>query len=1053
MAFHFCYELAYNLIAQRDLEKSGLNLLYSNGMLQIYYSVAHSLYNASIVDPIMVLNAGSDDLYRLSLQDIEILCRFCDHELYLRNEAQNNQILIADAKPGDVTDLIHSRLGHFNLSPILHAYRLGRLGGLDNYINQIKDNHFCSFCAMGKITIQPFRGVHKFENYRYGEYIYSDVCGPFRVKSRGGMRYFVSYIDGLTRECYIGFMATKDEQLGCFQTYLEHYLRPRNTTVKVIFSDNGGEYISNEFISYCHANGIKPIRSSPYSPQQNGIAERYNRTIIEAVRTMLLESGLPPSFWAEAVNTANDVKNLLPHAAFNNNITPFELVHGVVPDLSHLRVFGCDCYVLDNDSNKSKLSPKGLPGTFLGYSKSSQSYRAMLWTSKKVVVSRNVIFNELNNSRSNPRLQQLVNPFVWRSAQQEGIVNDMLNSRLDTMCGNDEEESIEEVAANGNMFVKQRDEDVSSLGKTRPQRITMAPDRLHYSQLGGVNIANSHYGEKFIQPHGPSLEDMMEVEMANAVTSTERVAPRTYQDAVTTVDSEMWIQSILTEYRRLDERDTWDIVDNTGNRFYEIDTTWVFRYKEAEDGSILSYKARLCVKGFRQVEGIDYFDTFSPVARKESIRMFLSIVCQHDLICHQIDVDSAFPYADLHEDVYIKAPDGMYLQEHQCLKLKKALYGLKQSPRAWNIHLTNVLNTLGFVKAESDHCIFLRKTGDDICMLSVYVDDMLIASKSLDDITHIKECLQDHFSIKDLGEAKHILGIRISRSICEGWLCLSMPTHILKMLNRFSIFMEDPMAVEESPMKEGLQLNDIEDNDDIMDNIPFREAVGSAMYPITCCHPEAQYAIGLISRFVSHPSMQHWSALLHLLRYLRGAADKGVCYYRQSGPMANILYAYADADWASSDLVNRRSVTGYLMYLNGGVISWSSTVQKSVAKSTVEAEYYALSAASDEIMFLRTLLDELGFTQAQPTIIHEDNKGTRDLAMNPVFHKRTKHIEIRYHSIRERVEQGHVRVNLVESKNNIADLLTKATSVKLFKLNVNQVVTDPSSVCLQMFCY
>jgi hypothetical protein len=162
--------------------------------------------------------------------------------------------------------------------------------------------------------------------------------------------------------------------------------------------------------------------------------------------------------------------------------------------------------------------------------------------------------------------------------------------------------------------------------------------------------------------------------------------------------------------------------------------------------------------------------------------------------------------------------------------------------------------------------------------------------------------------------------------------------------------------------------------------------------------------------------------------------------------MANVLYGYVDADWASSDLINRRSVTGFLMYLNGGVISWSSTVQKSVAKSTVEAEYYALSAASDEVMFLRTLLEELGFPQLEPSVINEDNKGTKDLAMNPVFHKRTKHIEIRYHSIRERVESGHIAVNLVDSKSNIADILTKATSVKTFQINVSQVVIDPVSL-------
>ena len=279
----------------------------------------------------MIVHTGRDNLYHLNVTDVEKLCRLCDHELFEVNNLSTDQILITDAKPEDITELLHSRLGHFYLNPFVRAYNLGRLNGLDAYINKIRENHFYKYCATCKLAVQPFQGSHNMDNNAYGQYIYSDICGLFRVKSRSCMQYLVRYIDGATREGYVAFM-----QISCFEYYLDHYIRLRKKTIGVLFSNNGGKYVSDSFIAFCHENGIDSIRSSPYSHQKNGIAERYNRTIVEAVRTTLLESGLPPSLFAEPVNTANEIKNLLPHSAIENMVTPFELVHGTIPDLSNI---------------------------------------------------------------------------------------------------------------------------------------------------------------------------------------------------------------------------------------------------------------------------------------------------------------------------------------------------------------------------------------------------------------------------------------------------------------------------------------------------------------------------------------------------------------------------------------------------------------------------------------------------------------------------------------------------------------------------------------------
>jgi len=495
--------------------------------------------------------------------------------------------------------------------------------------------------------------------------------------------------------------------------------------------------------------------------------------------------------------------------------------------------------------------------------------------------------------------------------------------------------------------------------------------------------------------------------------------PSTVSQAIESSDSDAWTDAMQQEYDSLIKNDTWDLVPLPPNR-KPISTRWIFKVKQHADGSIDRFKARFVVRGYSQVEGIDYDETFAPVGRFGSLRVLLAIACQENLEIHMMDVDSAFLNGVITEDIYITQPEGFIDADHPdyVCKLKKSLYGLKQAPRVWNITIDSPLQENGFKNIMSDPCIYVRNNSHGRCIIFIYVDDLLIFCPHhlLQDI---KQIFTNRFNMKDLGEATNVLNMVIHRNRKAGTLTLSQPGYIKDLLSTFGMEHSRPVA---TPLDPGTSLPKITTTPTDAEQLPYRQAVGKLTWAATGSRPDIAFSTSLISRHMSAYNKSHWSAVKRILRYLTGTVYLGLTFQRS--PRGMILQGYSDADWGG-DKDDRKSTSGYLFILCNAPVTWASKKQSTVALSSTEAEYLAASAATKEALWLRKLLTECGYPQSKPTIIFEDNQGCIAISQNPSHHPRTKHFDIQHHFVREKVQSGEIILKYCPSDRMLADFLTK----------------------------
>ena len=432
------------------------------------------------------------------------------------------------------------------------------------------------------------------------------------------------------------------------------------------------------------------------------------------------------------------------------------------------------------------------------------------------------------------------------------------------------------------------------------------------------------------------------------------------------------------------------------------------------------YKGRLVAKGYAQKYGVDYDETFSPLVRFSSIRALLAFAVQNDVLVHQMDVVTAFLNGTLKEEIYMQQPEG-YAQpgsEHLVCKLKRSLYGLKQSPRCWNSSFTEFLEFIGFEQNTADPCVFARTKGDDFTVVAVYVDDLIVIAKTLDKMNGVKGSLAERFEMKDLGEIHYCLGISIERDEERKCIWMHQRQYILAMIEKYGLSQAKTVA---TPADMSVQLKKDDGVSKEVDHTIYQSMVGSLLYSAVATRPDIAQAVGVVSKFSSKPNAAHLTAVKRILRYLKGTADLSLKFVKSCN---GSLIGYSDSDWAG-DVDDRHSTTGNLFQMAEGPISWLSKKQPIVALSTSEAEYVALSAATQEAVWLRRFLSGLEVAELEPTTIMEDNQGTIAIAKNPVAHSRTKHIDIRYHYVREAVQEGAVSLEYCPTEDMTADLLTK----------------------------
>ena len=500
--------------------------------------------------------------------------------------------------------------------------------------------------------------------------------------------------------------------------------------------------------------------------------------------------------------------------------------------------------------------------------------------------------------------------------------------------------------------------------------------------------------------------------------SVSRFIPQTYRQAVDSRDSSHWEEAMNEEMNSLRENDVFDLVPLPPGAT-AVGGRWVYTLKDSASSESPVFKARYVAKGFSQVEGRDYFDTFAPTPKMTSVRSIIQIAAQYDLVVHQMDVKTAYLNAPIDCQIFVVQPQG-FSTPGLVWKLKKSLYGLKQSGKNWNDHVHQFFMDSDFVRSDTDPCIYFKTDDEGFVTVILWVDDIVLSGTSLDYVEKIKQILKDRFKMKDLGPIKQFLGINFLQN--EGGIEMEQSTYLRNILQKFDM-------LDSKPRSTPCELNPTAANpsQSYEQQSPrrYREIVGSLIYAMTCTRPDICWVVTKLSQHLDNPTESDWVMVKHVLRYIKGTLHYKLYYTKCEGDLC--LAGFSDSDWGSS-VEDKRSTTGYLFTLNpqGPPISWKSKKQTTVALSSCEAEYMALAASVQETLFLYMLLRS--FLKQQSVNISVDNQGAMSLASKHITEQRSKHIDIRYHFIRERIASGFISLSHVPSEENVSDLMTKPCS-------------------------
>ncbi|KAJ9566607.1 hypothetical protein OSB04_002573 [Centaurea solstitialis] len=730
--------------------------------------------------------------------------------------------------------------------------------------------------------------------------------------------------------------------------------------IKILRADNAMEYKESSLIAFLRSQGTISQYSCPGTSPQNGHAERKHRHILDTIRTLLISVKWPEHFWGEAAFTAVYTINRHPTPTLQNK-SPYETLHGITPAYELLKVWGCACFVQLQPHEHTKLQPRSRLCLFLGYDSS--------------------ISLDLPSSTftPNPEAHAPVASPAPSIPPPVPIASPIPEAPVHVPIPPPTQSSVPTSRSTSEPSVESADPGPSSSENVRrSDRVRQVPSHLRDYHCYATLLSNHE--------------------------------PTSYKEASS---SSHWQAAMQEELQALDKAQTWDSVPlPPGKR--PIGSKWVFKIKTKSDGSIDRYKARLVAKGFNQEYGIDYEETFAPVARITSVRSLLTIAATKRWPLFQMDVKNAFLNGDLSEEVYMNPPPSVSLPTGHVCRLRKALYGLKQAPQAWFEKFSTTVLSLGFSASNYDSGLFTRTTDAGTILLLLYVDDMIITGSDSTGITLLKQSLSASFEMKDLGKLHYFLGLEVLSDSRGTYLCQAKYTSDL--LSRAGI---TDQKVVSTPLEPNLHLTP-NVGPPLKDPTLYRQLVGSFVY-LTVTRLIA-YVVHIVSQFMSAPCSDLYAAVLRILRYLKETMFHGLYF---SSTSSLILRGFSDADW-DNDMTDRHSTTGFCFFLGDSLISWRSKKQSLTARSSTEAEYRALANFSQELIWLRWLLSDMGAPQLSPTLLGCDNTSAIQIAHNDIFHERTKHIEIDCHFVRQHVVCKTIQLQSISTDDQPADIFTKA---------------------------
>ncbi|KAK1681913.1 hypothetical protein QYE76_042761 [Lolium multiflorum] len=834
----------------------------------------------------------------------------------------------------------------------------------------------------------------------------------------------VSFGDNSTSE-------TKDETQQIFIDFATKVQRQHNLLIMAIRSDNGSEfknYTLNDFLS---DEGIRHQYSAAYTPQQNGVAERKNRTLMDMARSMMAEYKSRYNFWAEAISTACHSSNRL-YLRKGLNKTPYEILTGNKPNISYFK-----CEVQENDGSQvgqvdvcagdeipqdaivrmgvgffrpieghGVASREELCSTTVEPSSSQHQQTPSLEANDAPTQEQeeNTPSHEQDQGQDQPRIHDGSDEYPFDICASPNIVQDQAHEV-------EHSQEIEEAQIEGQDG--DPNDQVDQVTPPRPKRTKEEIEARRLARRDRTLEIRGHTHDKVLGDVRAKVSTRRKLaNFSNHHAYISVVEPKKVFEALEDSD---WVEAMHEELNNFKRNKVWTLVEKPKECRNVIGTKWIFKNKQDEFGNIVRNKARLVAQGFSQVEGIDFGETYAPVARLESIRILLAYASHHNFKLQQMDVKSAFLNGPLHEEVYVKQPPGfedLNFPNH-VYKLDKALYGLKQAPRAWYEHLKELLVDRGFDVGLIDPTLFTKRVNGELFVCQLYVDDIIFGSTNQAFNDEFSKLMTDRFEMSMMGEMKFFLGFEI-KQLREGTF-INQAKYLQDMLKRFKMTELKGVA---TPMVTKCHLA-LDPNGKEVDQKVYRSMIGSLLY-LCASRPDIVLSVGVCARYQASPKESHMMALKRIFRYLVDTPRYGIWYPKGS---SFILNGYTDADWAG-DKDDRKSTSGACQFLGRSLVCWSSKKQNCISLSTAEAEYVAAASGCTQLLWMRQTLKEYGVICDKVPLLC-DNESAIKIAYNPVQHSRTKHIEIRNHFIRDHVARGDIELIYVPTKDQLADIFTK----------------------------
>ncbi|KAJ0028636.1 hypothetical protein Pint_36096 [Pistacia integerrima] len=947
----------------------------------------------------------------------------------------------------------HQRLGH----PQSSALQMLKNKGLIDVVGTTKSQHLCDSCQLGKLSRLPF-SCSEHSSTSIFEKIHCDLWGPVPILSIAKFRYYACLVDDFSKYTWIIPLRQKSDFFNAYLTFEKYVARQFNKQIKIFHSDGGGEFVNSKLSTHFLSTGIVHQISAPYTPEQTGMVERRHRIIRELGMTMLFHCGAPLFLWVEAFSTSVYLMNRLPSSTLNFE-TPYFALHGKHPIYSSLRAFGSKCFPYSWDTRRHKFDPKTLLCIFVGYSEKHKAYKCFHSLSKKFFISWHVVFDEqifpyrpTNNSckiTAKPLAINIIDTWLphtdiplyagthsasstapclsplphlqdtatipQNSMSPEPSPQPLLNVVPQTTTGNFEND------------LPEIDNSIDTSENPSPHE-TQTPETLEIPQIvapqptttstGSPNPTSASLGNIHPMVTRAKLGVVKPNPKYALTTITSDNVPREPQNIKTALAHPGWKAAMDEELAALHQNKTWILVPCTSN-MNVIGSKWVFKSKLKPNGTLDRLKTRLVAKGYHQVDGVDYTETFSPVIKPGTIRMIITIALVKQWSIRQLDVKNAFLHGQISEDLYMRQPPRMVDLEHPTYvcKLQKALYGLKQAPRAWFDRFSAFLLKFGFFCSLADPSLFVFHSEFGSLILLLYVDDILLTGSTPELVKRFITLLSSEFAMKDLGPIHHFLGMEITTT--NKGLHLSQSHYALTILERSNM-------VDCKPMSTPFEAKTKTSSNEILIEDPsyYRGLVGALQY-LTLTRPDISFSVNYVSQFMHTPTMTHLKMVRRILRYVKETIEMGLHFSSHS---TLDLFAFSDADWAGWCPTTRRSTTGYCTFLGGNLISWCAKKQHTISRSSTEAEYRAMANTVAELTWMTFILKDLRIAITSPPILYCDNLSALYMTVNPIFHARSKHIELDYHFVRERVARGLLITQHISIDNQVTDLFTKPMS-------------------------